>query len=133
MLGIAGAYVLRAVAEAGVMPKILVAAVAIAYSFAWLMWAARVSKAAGIAPFVYAGTSAVILVPMLWEETLHFHAFASSVTACVLAAFVGWLLHLYGVGNLLRCCGCPTALRLQQQLRFQWLRMRCCRSQSCCC
>ena len=71
------------------MPKILVAAVAIAYSFAWLMWAARVSKAAGIAPFVYAGTSAVILVPMLWEETLHFHAFASSVTACVLAAFVG--------------------------------------------
>ena len=50
MLGIAGAYVLRAVAEAGVMPKILVAAVAIAYSFAWLTWAARVSKAAGIAP-----------------------------------------------------------------------------------
>ncbi len=89
MLGIAGAYVLRAVAEAGVMPKMLVAAVAIVYAFAWLMWAARVSKAAGVASFVYAGTSAVILVPMLWEETLHFHAFASPVTACVLAAFVG--------------------------------------------
>jgi hypothetical protein len=89
MLGIAGAYVLRAVAEAGVMPKSLVAVVAIAYSFAWLTWAARVSKAPGVAPFVYAGTSVVILVPMLWEQTLHFHAFASSFTACVLAAFVG--------------------------------------------
>ncbi len=88
MLGIAGAYVLRAVAEAGVMPKVIVAAVAVAYAFAWLMWAARVSKTAGIAPFVYAGTSAVILVPMLWEETLHFHVLAPSITAGVLAAFV---------------------------------------------
>lgn len=89
MLGIAGAYVLRAVAEAGVMPKVIVAAVAIAYAFAWMMWAGRVAKAAGIAPFIYAGTSAMILVPMLWEETLHFRVFAPPVTACVLAAFVG--------------------------------------------
>lgn len=89
MIGIAGAYALRAVAEAGVAPEIIVAAVAIAYAFAWLVWAARVSKAAGPAPFVYAGTSAFILVPMLWEETLHFHVFAPPVTACVLAAFAG--------------------------------------------
>ncbi len=89
MIGIAGAYVLRAVAEAGVMPKVIVAAAAVVYAFSWLIWAARVSKAAGIAPFVYAGTSAVILVPMLWEETLHFHVFASSVAAGVLAGFVG--------------------------------------------
>src|ERR1700690_440572 len=45
MLGIAGAYVLRAVAEAGVMPQVIVTTVAIAYAFAWLVWAARVSKA----------------------------------------------------------------------------------------
>ena len=89
MIGIAGAYVLRAVAEVGVMPKVIVAAVAIAYAFSWLIWAARVSKTAGITPFVYAGTSAVILVPMLWEETLHFHVLASSVAAGVLAGFVG--------------------------------------------
>src|SRR5579864_1686088 len=58
MIGIAGAYMLRAVAEAGVMPKVIVAAVAIAYAFGWLIWAACVSKAAGVASFVYAGTSA---------------------------------------------------------------------------
>jgi len=88
MLGIAGAYVLRALAEAGMAPKVMVAA-AIAYAFAWLVWAARVSKAAGFAPLVYAATSAVILVPMLWEETLHFHILSPSLTAIVLAAFAG--------------------------------------------
>ncbi len=66
---------LRAVAEAGVMPKVAVAAVAIAYAFAWLVWAARASKASGFVPLIYAGTSTLILAPMLWEITLHFHAF----------------------------------------------------------
>src|SRR6201998_914817 len=88
MLGIAGAYVLRAIAEAGLMPKAAVAALAIVYALAWLVWAARVSRASGFVPLVYAGTSAVILVPMLWEETLHFHVLAPIVTACVLAVFV---------------------------------------------
>ena len=88
MLGIAGAYVLRAVAEADVMPRVIVATVAIAYAFAWLAWAARCSKVAGIAPHIYAGTSAVIFVPMLWEITLHFHVFTPVVTAGVLAAYM---------------------------------------------
>lgn len=89
MLGIAGAYVLRAVAEAGMAPKLIVAAVAIAYAFAWLVWAARGAKASAIAPLVYAGTAVVILVPMLWEETQNFNVFAPYVTAAVLAAFAG--------------------------------------------
>ena len=88
MLGIAGAYVLRAVAEAGLMPKVAVAAVATAYAFAWLIWAARAPRSSGFVPLVYAGTSSVILVPMLWETTLHFRVFAPVVTAGVLAAFV---------------------------------------------
>ncbi len=88
MLGIAGAYVLRAVAEVGVMPKGAVAAVAIAYAFAWLVWAARGRRVSRFTPLVYAGTSAVILVPLLWEETLHFHVLSPIVTALVLAAFV---------------------------------------------
>ena len=89
MLGIAGAYVLRAVAETGLGPKAIVAAVGIAYAFAWLVWAARIPKTAGFAPVVYAGTSAAILIPMLWEETLHFYVLAPYMTAAVLATFVG--------------------------------------------
>ncbi len=88
MLGIAGAYVLRAVAEAGVMPNGGAAAAGIAYALVWLVWAARAPRISGIVPLVYAGTSAMILVPMLWEETLHFRIFAPVTTAGVLAGFV---------------------------------------------
>ena len=88
MLGIAGAYVLRAIAEAGVMPKGVAAAIAIAYALAWLVWAVRAPRLSGIVSLVYAGTSVMILVPMLWEETLNFHVFVPSATAGVLAAFV---------------------------------------------
>ena len=87
LLGIAGAYVLRAIAEAGVMPKGVAAFVAIAYALAWLLWAVRAPRLSGIVPAVYASTSAMILVPMLWEETLHFHVFAPVITAGGLAVF----------------------------------------------
>jgi hypothetical protein len=86
MLGIAGAYLLRAVAQAGLMPKAAVAGAGIAYAAAWLVWAAR-SKASGFIQMVYACTSALILVPMLWEVTLYFQAFSPIVAAGVLAAF----------------------------------------------
>ncbi|HEY2471079.1 MAG TPA: hypothetical protein VGI45_25005 [Terracidiphilus sp.] len=88
MLGIAGAYLLRALAEAGAVPKVAVAVVAIAYAFAWLVWAARAPRVPSFVPLVYAGTSTVILMPMLWEMTLHFRAFAPGVAAGALATFV---------------------------------------------
>jgi hypothetical protein len=86
LLGIAGAYVLRAIAEESVVPKIIVAAIAIFYAFAWLIWASR-SKTSALVQLVYAGTSALILVPMLWEVTLEFQVFAPSIAAAVLAVF----------------------------------------------
>ncbi len=88
MLGIAGAYVLRAVAAFGVLPERAIAAVAIAYAIAWMAWAARESAKAYFAAAVYAGTSALILAPMLWELTLHFKVFTPVGTAGVFAGFV---------------------------------------------
>ncbi|HEY1576536.1 MAG TPA: hypothetical protein VGF82_05610 [Terracidiphilus sp.] len=96
MLGIAGAYVLRALASADAAPKPAVAAVAIAYSFVWLIWAARVSKSNPLSSAIYAATSTLILAPMLWETTLHFQTFSPVATAsalgafAVLAAALGW-------------------------------------------
>jgi hypothetical protein len=87
MLGIAGAYVLRAIAQAGLMPKVVVAAVGVVYALAWLVWAARSTKASSFVQIVYAGTSVLILMPMLWETTLYFQVFPASATAGVLAAF----------------------------------------------
>lgn len=86
LLGIAGAYVLRAIAESGAMPKLALSGIAVAYAFAWLVWSALVSN--NLRRTVYATTSALILTPMLWENTLGFHVFTPMATAGILAAFL---------------------------------------------
>jgi hypothetical protein len=88
MLGIAGAYLLRAFAESGVLPRLLIAAVAIAYAIGWLAAAARLSTRMRFASALYAGTSALILAPMLWELTMRFHVLSAAAAAGVLAFFV---------------------------------------------
>jgi hypothetical protein len=88
MLGIAGAYVLRAIMESSSLPKQAIAAVAIAYALAWLVWAARAAATARFAGVIYAGASALILAPMLWELTLRFHVLPPALTAGVLGLFV---------------------------------------------
>jgi hypothetical protein len=88
MLGIAGAYVLRAVAESGSVPKLAVVVLALAYAGMWLLWAARVPAQAHFASTVYATTAVLILAPMLWELTLKFEVLPTAVTAGVLSGFV---------------------------------------------
>jgi hypothetical protein len=88
MLGIAGAYVLRAVAESSSLPKLALAGLAIAYAILWLVWAARVPAGAWVASTIYACTSALILAPMLWELTLRFKVLSPPAAAGVLGAFV---------------------------------------------
>ena len=86
MLGVAGAYVLRAIAEAGVSPKLPVSVLAVVYAFGWLAWSSRAS--AKLERAVYAGTSALVLAPLLWENTLKFHVFTTFASAAVLASFI---------------------------------------------
>jgi hypothetical protein len=88
MLGIAGAYLLRALAESGSLPQSVVVALALAYAGMWLLWAARVSANSPFASVAYAVTSGLILSPMLWELTLRFKVLPGWVTAGVLIAFV---------------------------------------------
>lgn len=88
LLGIAGAYVLRAVAETGYLPKPVIAGVAVMYAMAWLVWAAWSQSATKLVRIIYAGTSAVILAPMLWELTLHFKTFSPSADAAILGAYM---------------------------------------------
>lgn len=88
MLGIAGAYVLRAVAESTSLPRLAIAAVAIVYALLWLVASARLPAEAWFAGIVYAGTSALILAPMLWELTLRFNVLPAPASAGVLCAFV---------------------------------------------
>ena len=60
MLGIAGAYVLRALAESGLVPPTADAAVAIVYAVAWLVWSVKARATTPFARAIYAGTSALI-------------------------------------------------------------------------
>jgi hypothetical protein len=88
MLGIAGAYLLRAVAESTSLPKLGVAGIAIAYAMFWLVAATRAPAGAWFASTTYACTSALILAPMLWELTLRFNVLPAAATAGVLGAFI---------------------------------------------
>lgn len=86
MLAVAGAYLLRALAESSGLPRMPLVVVALAYAFLWLVPATRAK--AWLPSLAWAGTSAVILLPMLWELTLRFAILPNSVAAGVLAAFV---------------------------------------------
>ena len=76
MLGIAGAYLLRAMAESTTFPRAVVVPVALSYAAMWLVAATRVKTEAKFASVAYAGTSVLILIPMLWELTLRFNFFS---------------------------------------------------------
>ncbi|MGC9224873.1 MAG: hypothetical protein ACP5E2_13170, partial [Terracidiphilus sp.] len=87
MLGIAGAYVLRAVEQTSAIPGAIAAVAGILYAFLWLIWAARVRSGPRITSSIYAGTSALILAPMLWELTLRFNVLTSTAAAAAICGF----------------------------------------------
>jgi hypothetical protein len=88
MLGIAGAYLMRALAESSSLPRTAVAAAAIAYALAWLVWASRAKTGDWLTSTIHACTSALILAPMLWELTLRFNVLSAGVAAAVVCGFV---------------------------------------------
>ena len=94
VLGIAGAYLLRALAESSVLPKLLVLFAAILYAGSWMLWAARAHSTNRFASATYAVTSAMILSPLLWESTVRFHALSAAFASVVLVAFVALSLVL---------------------------------------
>lgn len=85
LLGIAGAYVLRAIAGASLLPRGIVAGVAAVYATGWLLAAAR--SASGLAATLFGGTSILILAPMLWEMSIRFQAMSAMGAACYLTAY----------------------------------------------
>ena len=88
ILGIAGAYLLRAIAESGAIPKLAVLIFAIVYAGLWMVWAVRTHAANHFASATYGFTSALILSPLLWESTVRFQVLSPGFTGVVLVAFV---------------------------------------------
>lgn len=94
VLGIAGAYLLRAIAESNSVPKLPILLLAIVYAALWIVWAVRTHAASRFASVTYAFTSVLILSPLLWESTVRFQTLAPSSTATVLVAFTVFALAL---------------------------------------
>jgi hypothetical protein len=87
ILGIAGAYLLRAIAESGPLPKLVALSVGIVYAAMWMIWAAKTHATSRFGSATYAITSALILSPMLWESTVRFQVLSPAASALILAGF----------------------------------------------
>ena len=88
VLGIAGAYLLRATTESSAVPKLPVLFVAILYACIWMVWAVRIYTVNRFAGVTYGITSALILSPLLWESTVRFQVLSPALAAAVTVAFV---------------------------------------------
>ena len=100
VLGIAGAYLLRAIAESGAIAKFPILIIAIMYAATWMVWAVRTHAVNRFASITYGITSAMILSPLLWESAVRFQDLPPVFTASVLAAFVVLALALSWKRNL---------------------------------
>jgi hypothetical protein len=109
MLGIAGAYLLRAAAQSSVLPGAVAAAIGIPYAIAWVVLAVRTRAGNWLPALVDSATSALILAPMLWELVFRFQILGPSAAAGVVAVYasagtaLAWrrnLLSVIWVANL---------------------------------
>jgi hypothetical protein len=118
LLGIAGAYLLRAIAESGAVPPLAAAITALAYAGFWLFSSSRAGDSHAFNTTAYALTAAIIISPMLWETTVRFQVLSPAVTAAFLVCFVAggsvlaWPRNLAIVTTITTVAGVGTALAL---------------------
>ncbi len=113
LLGIAGAYLLRALTEFSILPSTLGVAAGIVYALFWLVLAARAGPGMGLLAAVHGATAVLILMPLIWEAIFRFQAISTWTAAGVLALFsvfglaiswrrnlsvIAWLTTLAGLG-----------------------------------
>jgi len=112
---LAGAYLLRAIAESGAVPAKVVFAAATLYAVAWLLWASRAHAGRRLSTTLYSLTAALILAPLLWEATVRFHTVTPWQTSVILVAFtliglaVSWRQDLLVVTTISILTGIGTA------------------------
>lgn len=118
LLGLAGAYLLRAIAESGTAPRIATVIAALIYAGAWLVSPIRTHAGETFRALVYTVTAAAIFAPLLWETTVRFQVLAPAATALVLVLFViagyavAWRRDLTAITRITTLAGAGTALGL---------------------
>jgi hypothetical protein len=83
-----GAYLLRAISDAGLVPPLVGAAVGLAYAMGWLVQADLTAGAGKRLSAVFHGfAAAMIACPLIWETTARFEILTGTAAAVGLALF----------------------------------------------
>src|SRR3954453_19136259 len=77
LLGLAGAYLLRALTESGTLSSQMGVAVGLIYAMLWLVSAVRTRAPHRLEAAVYSLTSVLVLSPLLFEATTRFHTIST--------------------------------------------------------
>jgi hypothetical protein len=118
LLGLAGAYLLRALTEGEALSPGAGVALGILYAVFWLAWAARTPAERRLDTALHSVTSVLVLSPLLWEATLRFHVISTWTAAAVLLAFtvfalaISWRKRLLAVATIAMLAGLGTAAGL---------------------
>jgi hypothetical protein len=118
LLGLAGAYLLRALTESATFSPRTGVAIGLLYALFWLVWAARTPAPLRIETALHSLTSVLVLSPLLWEATLRFHAISTWTAGAILLLFtvfgltVSWRKDLLIVATITTLAGLGTAAGL---------------------
>ncbi|MBS1858233.1 MAG: hypothetical protein JST11_22875 [Acidobacteria bacterium] len=115
LLGLAGAYLLRALTESGTFSVRAGVAIGLAYAMLWLVWAARTPAAKRLETAIHGLTSVLVLAPLLFEATSRFHAVSTWTSGLLLFGFtvfgfaVSWRKDLLIVATFATLAGLGTS------------------------
>ncbi len=88
LLGLAGAYLLRAITDANVVPRLAGTLAGVLYASVWLVAARRRRPDNRWVAPLQGLTASAILAPLLWEATIRFHTLTPSAAAAILSGFI---------------------------------------------
>ena len=118
LLGIAGAYLLRAISETGILPELTGTMLGLLYAGAWLLASIRTASSNRISLALEGLTASAIAAPLLWEATTRFHALTPSGAAgaltffIVLGQIVAWKHDHAAIAAITALAGSATAVAL---------------------
>ncbi len=88
LLALGGAYLLRAITEAGALPQLVGVSIGFAYAFAWIYFAERAGAGGKTASAAFhAGAATLIGYPIIWETTVQLQLIAPLASAALVLAF----------------------------------------------
>ncbi|MGE5236771.1 MAG: hypothetical protein ACM3O7_10515 [Acidobacteriota bacterium] len=88
-LVLAGAWLLRALTDAGTLPQTAGVALGLAYAVAWFVLAARSPRTARLGAEFHGVTAAIIVYPLLYEATTKFAVLAPPASVVILTVLTG--------------------------------------------